>query len=277
MRNLFSIALAIGAVFSANTSFAVDNTNTIEAKVQKSPVGISYSGIYDGGQLSNPLNAQSPTGTDAMGGAQRLRNVVYIGYRATDELSFGPRIEFHYKLTQGQSMSLQDFAVKAEKSNLIKTSNFNLWADLRAYLPTTDASKAFGIVTGIRSTQIASYNLPGTRWSLSTMSYLWANTFNTHSVVDGEYRGNLEYYIAPSIQYQLNSKLAFVWTYEMGGKNKLGESIAYMIPDVSDLQTGISYDFSGNFNLSPFVEIYPSQNITINNAKLGMYITAKLI
>jgi hypothetical protein len=96
-------------------------------------------------------------------------------------------------------------------------------------------------------------------------------------VVKGSYRGNIDWYFAPSLTYQLNSKLAFVWTYEMWGNTQKGESLFTSNVGAPDFQTGVSYDITENFNLSPFIEIYPTQTVDAGHAKIGMYITAKLI
>lgn len=281
MRKHLIVALAMGAVISS-VAFADDeetsSTTTVEAKVKKTPISVMYGGIYSGGSLGNPLAAESPSGIAEMAFAQLVNNVVFASYKVSDDFIIGPRFEFNYQLTEGQNISLLDFAIRAMRTNLIQAGDFNLAADVRMYLPTTQASQNFGILAGLRTTQYASYRFSGTRWKLSTASFIWANFFNSHNVLaSGAYRGNLDWYFAPTLTYQLNPKLAFVWTYEMWGNTQKGESIFTSNIGAPDLQTGVSYDFTDNFNLSPFIEIYPTQAVDIKHAKIGMYITAKLI
>jgi hypothetical protein len=278
MRKNLLIALAMGVAI-LSVALADDeetsSTATVEAKA-KSQFSVLYGGIYQGGQLSNPGSADSPSGTAEDSGApQYVNNVVFARFHANENLVIGPRFEFDYQLTKGQNITLADFAIRAMQSNLIKTSNFDLSSDLRLYLPTTQASQNHGIIAGLRTTHYANYRVA--RWTLSAAGYLWANFFNAQNTVGTAYRGNLNWYVAPGINYQLNPKLAFMFLYEMGGRNNLGKSIFDQTSLSPDFQAGVSYDFSENFNLTPFVQIFPAESVDMKHAMIGMYITAKLI
>ncbi len=288
------VALAFAGAALADNTTATSTANSSEVTGGlKEKIALSYWGQFKGPAVNN-MSSVSPTVDGEQNPDHRflIDSTVSGRYKLSPNLVLGPDFRFKIKASREQDAALSDpwFTVQANK--VVNRSGLNLDVNLRTYAPLTDASQQNNMVTAFRTNQILSYEVPGTRLTVGTYSYLRydffssANAHNMDNTLSPE--GTLSarpdelfIYVAPNATYQLSSKVqATLWwdfvqahkKYGAGGliSNDSAES------NDQDIQPGINWDITPNVSFNPYLNIYPS-NPTLSATSIQAILSAKLL
>jgi hypothetical protein len=169
---------------------------------------------------------------------------------------------------------------------LVSHGDFNMLGDLRVYLPTAKYQQTNGEVFGIQTRVVPSYVIPNSRWTLAAIFYhQW--TFHSDKVDEVDpYAKNAfdsEIYAGPNVSYQLTPTLAFTALYEFDAVQLANTPVGTYISDThsfngyTDFEPGLSWDVTPNVNISPFLNMYPGSNMSLDTTSINVWFSFKLI
>ncbi len=156
--------------------------------------------------------------------------------------------------------------------------NYSLGTQLRVYMGVTDASRAAGMITNLRWYQFQSLEFPGSRWSLSMVTYIRPYIWSA-SVAKN--RKSMEIYAGPQVNYQVNENLRGWLLFEYTGEqinnagfftlrspNDLGNRGPY-----TDLELGASWNISQKLSLTPYIDMKTSDRVALDTTTINANIT----
>lgn len=226
---------------------------------------------YYGPSLGNmTVNTPKVDGSDDPKSPQALDSTLFLGYKLSDTLTVGLAEEFFYKPFVSE-VNFTDPFIKLAKKDLIKEGHFSIAADLRGYIPLTQKSIDSELIAGIRSTQFTTYEIPDTKWSIGSYSFLRFNAYTA----DGT--GNdLIAYFGPHIDYQITPTISASLLYEMATHHKYNTSLTSFEEEApDDIEPSLSWDITPSFTIAPYLNLFPS-NLSIASTTINMIFVAKL-
>ncbi len=216
---------------------------------------------YGNLQLSNEISGMTVETPDA----QKLEsnNKVTIAYR-TGKWRLGPVIQFKSAMTGAKltdHFDILDPYLRAANVSLFNNGNTNLFADLRYYVPATQAAQDKGLIGSVRTTQVLSYTVPNSRVTalLIGIGRVWG--FHTESVADDS--KYVQLMAMPGVAYQLTPSIALSGYYGAFGNLKEsagGKSAAWSYDDLIDL--GVEFSVGNFLTINPYVEFTPYAGIS---------------
>lgn len=145
---------------------------------------------------------------------------------------------------------------------------------MRLYAPVTSYSM---MNTAVRFTQVASYSIPKTRWSVGSFSY---ERFNQIKPAGDNTLENFDYDWSVFASYQMLPKLAAtLWSDVLQGTYCAPGSGATPVgwdSTTMDVNLGVGWDVTPKVNLNPQITFYPG-TVTLDRTTIGMVISAKML
>lgn len=234
---------------------------------------LSYFNIFYGPALKNTTSYQAtPTGEVDTDRPILFKNFLTAGYHLTDDLTVSATGQWVHQPVRGQELSLRDPYAKIAHSSVFSSHGVTLSGDIRAHFPVTMFSRESDLRAAFQSFQALSWDPEGSSWSLAGFfSERW-NFFGSQGVGnDGDF------YFAPYLAYQLRPSLALTVMYEVMASHVLYDDAWRFTQEGTDLEPGVSWDITPNFNLSPYLHFFPGGRISWETTSIGMLLSWKLI
>jgi hypothetical protein len=237
-----------------------------------SKLDLVYLGIFDGPSVTHPSPyVPSPTGEPDTDSPVHLTNYVFAGYRLSERYTVGTLITSNLFPYEKPFLKLYDPALRISDRHFISSGDFNVFADVRLFLPATEASRNSHLVAGIQSFQMSSYHLSGTRWSFFAYSSIRYNFFTQNG------SGNdLIIYFAPTIGYDLSSKVSANLFFGATASHTFKSHFTHLNLDEFYMGPGISWDITPNLSFSPALSISPT-NPSLKSTSVFGFIVARLL
>ena len=234
-------------------------------------LALSYFGIFNGPSLTSI--DEHKVGSDGKpDGFQNFDSQITLGYRPSKNIVTGAAINFLAFPVHGEGFTLKDPFLKVSNSKFVDLGAFNVVVDLRAYLPVSTSSQKKNMLTGLRSTQITTYDVPGTRLTVAAYTFARYNFYSGTSAGDAT---DFSFDISPFFNYKLSQKVsATLWTDIVQLNHARGASWGSMQNDPMDVQPGVNFDITEKISLNPFINFLP-QNLSLDSSSIGLVINAK--
>ncbi len=279
MKKLGGVILLASAVMSLSAS-AETNTSTSSAQSIASDILSKTTSttviILGGPSVDNPASLRAPDDS-----VMTLDTVLSAGYKITPEITAGVFGEVVLQPFLQRDYTFSDPAVKLSHSKLISSGTFNLATDLRVYPGLLGSTRNKDQYFAWRTTQNMNYEIPGTRLTVGSVSYIRQYVMGPQGAAvgsSGKPSTDFLGYWGPNVNYQLTPKVALTALYELYPVHKLGggfglASISQGYP--MDFEPGVSIDVTDTFNVSPFLNIYPT-DAKLANTTVNVTVVAKL-
>jgi hypothetical protein len=265
------------------------DANALSGNQELSKWSVRFDSIYFGASVSDPGGLNSPSDTSQDGGqADRvfIRNQPALGYFITPDLLVGAVTRVDLFPTHQVDYGFEDSYLRLQAPKLVNRGDFNMLGDFRVYLPTAQYQQNNGEVFGIQTRVVPSYVIPNSRWTLAMVLYhQW--TFHSSKVDEVDaYAKNAydsEIYAGPNVSYQLTPTLAFTALYEFDAVQLANTPVGTYISDThssngyTDFEPGLSWDVTPNVNISPFLNMYPGSNMSLDTTSINVWFSFKLI
>lgn len=289
----------LGGLLATTSALAATTPTSVQTVAPSAwdKVVATYIIQFNGGPLTNPfpdyLVDEYGQTTDT-----QINSIhsVGVGYKIAPAITVGATGNF---VLQGDEQGRPDFTsldpyLKATHAKLITAENLNVFADLRFYLPVTVPSQKADLFTGIRSTQILNYDIPDTKFSVGTVTFVRWNVYGNLAPVPtpavpesapGEGDGqkavagafDMEGYLGPNINYQITPAVGVNLLYEMDGRHRLSNDLDVWESGGTDLSPSVSWDITPRFNFNPYLTVNTGGKVALESTTVGFYFTSKLL
>jgi hypothetical protein len=231
-------------------------------------------GTYYGAAPANfNMNTPNENTTTA---AQNLDNAIIGGYRIDQDTYIGGMMEFDYRPVGGSDATMMDPAIRFGKDNWIKTGPWQLYADLRAYLPVSTASQNAKQDVQLRSFQNLTYEVKGTRWTLgaygSLRYYVYSDpdTLNPQTdLLSFSPKQRVRAYVGPNVNYQVSPSLSIFVLGEAEGVQNTGNSFWNWNDNGMDIEPGVMWNITPKLMINPFINVYPTSPNVAKTTYIG--------
>jgi hypothetical protein len=250
---------------------------------------LRFDSIYFGASVSDPGGLNSPSDTEQDGGqADRvfIRNMPSIGYYLNPNLLVGAVTRVDLFPTHQVDYGFEDSYLRLQSPKLINNGAFNMVGDLRVYLPTAAYQQANGEVFGIQTRIVPSYVVPNSRFTLAmVLFHQWTDHSDKVDTVDSYAKNawDSEVYLGPNISYQMTPTLALTALYEFDAVQLANTPMGTYVSNTTsgngytDFEPGLSWDVTPNVNISPFLNMYPGSNLSLDTTSINVWFSFKLI
>lgn len=241
----------------------------------KSPgdIALYYNGLFYGPAIENPTSFQpSPRGEPDPDRPLLLKNYMTAGYYFTESIHVSGTAHWTYQPVLGHEVDWGDPFVRFAHNNLLTGDKYNLYADFRILFPVTMPSRLTDQLTSIQSFQVFNYMVGSTNLTLGTVTALKANIFGDQGIGD-----DLELYFGPNLSYAVTPAFAFTLLYEMGTSHTLYAEPFEFKNDGTDLQPGFSWDVTQRVNVSPYLNLFIGDQLSLGSTSFGMTMTVGLL
>jgi hypothetical protein len=250
---------------------------------------LRFDSIYFGASVSDPGGLNSPSDTLQDGGqADRvfIRNMPSIGYYINPDLLVGAVTRVDLFPTHQVDYGFEDSYVRLQAPKLVSYGAFNMVGDFRVYLPTAAYQQTNGEVFGIQTRIVPSYVVPNSRFTLAMVLYhQWTSHSDKVDNVDAYAKNawDSEIYAGPNISYQMTPTLALTALYEFDAVQLANTPFGTYISNTTslngytDFEPGVSWDVTPNVNISPFLNMYPGSNLSLDTTSINVWFSFKLI
>jgi hypothetical protein len=260
----------------------------------KKVLEVTYFGDYRGGSAGQYGTGVQPTvgGNPDDTSPQGIENFITTGYKFAPNWMVGVTTHFFYNtqdsvgpalpsgnnqnINSGMEMLNPMFVLT--KTKLIDNGNFKLKGYLYAQVPLSQydyiSVPGRDMATAIQPTANMTYDIPGTRWTLGTYSYI-TGYIPTSSTPSG--LRTYKFYAAPYVNYQMTATVAAtLWVDLLQITRAQGTPfIDGMSNYTADVEPGINWDvIPGALSLNPMLNIYPG-HATLASTSFQMVVVGK--
>lgn len=237
-------------------------------------VTLGYLGIYYGPGIGQPDIYQPDVATGDLDTTSPLtaEHAFGLGYKITpnDTLSINQWINTPIR----GSIAAYDPYLRWNRSKVFSAGNYSMGADLRAYIPLSTKSINKKLITGFRSTQSHSLEIPGSRWSAG------GNSFVRYDFRSSDGSGSdFSFDLNPSINYKINDIITASFSFDYCAGHKFGTDWSFSnFSQAYPMNFGVGVDWTINskFTLSPGLAIYPD-NVSLSTTQLIVVAVASLL
>jgi hypothetical protein len=250
---------------------------------------VRFDSIYFGASVNDPGGLNSPSDTNQDGGQGDrvfIRNQPALGYFINPNLLVGAVARIDVFPTHQVDYGFEDSYLRLQAPKLINHGNFNMVGDLRVYLPTAAYQQANGEIFGIQTRVVPSWIIPNSRFTLAAIIYhQWTNHSSKVDSVDSYAKNafDSEFYFGPNVSYQLTPTVALTALYEFDAVQLANTPFGTYVSDThsfngyTDFEPGVSWDVTPNVNISPFLNMYPGSNMSLDTTSINVWFSFKLI
>ena len=216
-------------------------------------------------------------GTDGQGNPiyDGTSTFVYVSaaYQLTPGFRPGFAIPFNVLPAASDALQFKPIYFGILDMKILEEGNFSFHADLRIYTPLGDIAQAQDVRSGIRTTQTMIYRVPGSNWTLGSVTYFRVWMYGPKGT---GYRNDVEIYFSPFADYRISKTFyATLWTdvlqlgLQHGGKGGFSN-----LP--VDLQPGVRWEVTPSFSLNPYLNFIPAR-LRLDTVNVGLIVNAKLL
>ena len=228
--------------------------------------GLNYFFIFYGPSVGRPSIYQPLSdGAPDMDRPILFKNFATLSYTLSRDVAVSGTAFWYYQPVLGQNISMRDPYLRISHDHLFQSGPLNLYADLRVHFGVSGFSRNNDQLTGIQTFQILSFDVPNTRLQLSTLASARLNIYGSQG-----FGPDVELYLGPGISYQATENFELTLLYEMGMSHFYGDPSERFYSDGTALEPGFRWQITPNFMLNPYVNLYPSDNLSLNGSSFGM-------
>jgi hypothetical protein len=238
-------------------------------------VVLRFDAIFHGPGFGSDDNRVNPSPYGLVEGSPvYFENVATAGYRLSPSYTLTANVPFDWRYAGSEKETiLNDAYLRLKAAKLIQAGEFTLDADLRAYIPTSEASrnnKAFG---NVRSTQYFTWQPAGSRFSAGTYSYVRGYAWND----DAAGKKSLRAYLGPHINYQILPNLSAELLYEMVAHTKTGGSAFNWYHEDTDLEPSLAWDVTDKITIIPYLDIKTGGRVAWDTTSMNIWFVANVL
>ncbi|OFZ74046.1 MAG: hypothetical protein A3K03_13110 [Bdellovibrionales bacterium RIFOXYD1_FULL_44_7] len=265
-----ALVLATSAAYAASTS--TTSTETVAPSLVNK-LKASYSATLYGSAVSNPLNSLQPdsaTGSLDTTSPIMMKNKIGVGYKFTDDIALMP-VLYWKNFAREQGFVLQNPYLKLSHNKLYNRGNFNLYGEVTVDAPLSEKAQNTGLITNVSPTLISSFDIPSSRFTLSTCAGMGANLYQSGRSAENKL---LTFYVGPQVDYRIRSNMTTFVLYEMNAKQ-----VAYkgLSNDGTDLEIGLNWDITPKVNLMPLLDFKTGNRVATDTTTFITALTLKLL
>jgi hypothetical protein len=294
--------MAIAAVSSlvSATAFAQQATQTTTTTAKKSTlqeiqdrVNLSYTALFYGPSVGNPLNDKSPTETSIDGGDMlKIRNIISTAYVFENGWNIGPVIDFDWIAVHEHGVNWRNPFLKFQMPGLLRAQTpvgeLSFTPDARLIAPVSQAAQGRSLLFGVASKQNLNWSIGNSPFSLSLTTYMQYNqysmgpdgTFATSGT--GNFAGNqdgggsfLNYFGILGVNYQAASWAGVFAALELDGA--LTRKNFALVDDGIFVDIGASFNPIAEISITPFIEVRPKNPNLIDGTSMHLDLTFNLL
>lgn len=265
------------------------NANAVGGNSEISKWSLRFDSVYFGASVSDPGGLNQPNDISVDGGDGLrvfIRNVPQLGYYINPNLLIGAVARVDIFPTHQVDYGWEDSFVRIQAPKLIDRGAFNMVGDLRAYFPTSNWQQNNGENVSIQTRVVPSWVIPNSRFTLAMVLYhQWTSHSSKVDQVDAYAKNawDSEIYAGPNISYQMTPTLALTALYEVDAVQLANTPFGTYISDTrsgngyTDFEPGLSWDVTPNINISPFLNMYPGSDFSLDTTSINVWFSFKLI
>lgn len=245
------------------------------------PMSVTLFSWYQGpgiGQISNPYQPNE-YGVPVTAFPQYFDNALIVLRSLDDNAAWFVGGAFTGGITPilGQGFTLEDPYLKITNKKLIHQGGFNLSVDFRWYLPLSSLTHNSDIVGKVRSTQVTTYDIPGTKFTFVSFTSMYFQTFG--SSVDPTAFASQDFvgFAQEGFSYQAWDKLALWTAYEMDTHHNLDTGAFSWNNDGTYLYLGVDWQVTQRFEFQPFLSVRPGGKVCADSTEIEAYISYKFL
>jgi hypothetical protein len=241
----------------------------------KRVTALSYYGVYYGPSVSR-MDSLVPNEYGQTGKTnQFFLNYLTLGVHATDDVSPGIVVMSTYSPVRGQGLTLIDPYLKITDTRMIHTAAFNLYSELRYFVPVTKASHNADLLGKLGTFQAVTYQIAHTPLTVGAWAKFYWDLYGS----DAHAGKNFEAYFRPDLFYQISPKLQAALYYEMFANHFMNS--AWQEWDTSglatDVQAGVMWTVAPGVILNPYLQFATGGKVTTDSTALGAQIFATVL
>ena len=262
-----------GATITAGESTYTEELAESENTSIANHLTLNYFGIFFGPSLQSPTSYQP----DGYGIPDKDRPIVFrnflnLGYNLTDELAVGGTFYWTWQPVLGHQGLVQDPFLKVSHNSIFRFGDLNLYGDLRVHFPASQWSRDNNMQFGVQSVQALTYSVGSTNLLLGLVASVRADSYG-----DRSFGNDMEFYLAPNVNYQITQTLAFTLLYEFFANKGEGLQSYGFRGYGSDIEPGLAWDATPQLTLNPYLHLPVSGSVSLNSTSFGMMINYALI
>jgi hypothetical protein len=245
--------------------------------------------IYYGASLNHMSAVDTPNDSSSDGGGSNrvyIRNYPNMAYGIAPNLILGAVGRFDYDPLQQQDYKWKDSYVHLFSPQWIGRGNVSVTADFRVYAPLAAASRRTGEIVGLQTRFVPSYQVPGSRFTFGLILYQQFTARDGRSDTINAFTANAttsELYAGPNVSYQLSPTVALTCLYEMDAVRLTGDPFFHYISDThsnngyTDLEPALHWNVTSNIDLTPFLNLYPGSNFSLDTTSFNLWLALKVL
>ncbi|MGZ6371698.1 MAG: hypothetical protein ACXWPM_13150, partial [Bdellovibrionota bacterium] len=258
MKSKYAYIAAALALISSASAMADGAQGVSEAPASsfRDKIAVTYFGVLYGPGFNGISQPDLYTGAPNQCGQMILENLFFAIYNITPDLTIAPVLHFYLNTaaggtTPGATLAgaqnaatgkaygaaggtfvLDDPFVELSHAHLYQNGGFNLVGQFRVYAPISSSmNNQFG---AIRTNQIVSYDVPGTKLSLGSYSFVKAIGYT-----NGGTGNDVIIHVAPNATYQFHPKVAAtLWVDAIELAHKVGTTGMTFVNSDMDIEPG---------------------------------------
>jgi len=167
---------------------------------------------------------------------------------------------------------LHDPYLRIALNSIAHTENFNLYADARLHLPVSTVSQDADRKSGFQFFQVSTYQVPDSRLAFGLYTSERINFYGPKG-----YGPDMALYLGPNLAYTVSPSVALICLYEMGASHQYGDESWALGNDGTDLEPGVSIDLTPRLNVSPYLNLYTGNRVSLQSTAIGMTLAWKML
>jgi hypothetical protein len=293
---MIALAGTMGAAMADGTSGSTTATTQATAPSLMDRLSASYTGVYFGASISDPLANYQPdenTGklnADPEGHANRngfMKNTFDVGYKVNDQIKIRPTLYFGTREYANEAFTLRDPYLRIQHASLFSAGKLNVTGDLRLGVGVSENSLAANKHGYVHMRSNISYDV-SPRLTASMLGYveqaIYGSTsgarINAHTGKSSAGKGNAtDFYAGPQLEYRLSPTMTVSMLYEMTASRSRTAGLTEITSEgyVTDLEPGLNWDITPKVSFSPFLNLTTGNRIAADTTTLGAVLSLKLL
>lgn len=280
--NLTSAVLIValmssGSAFAARVKTQKVQTNSAQVSTTTAPqFEKSFTSYYwtemNGPSLGNfGGNRSDAYGKENVADPIFLDNELYLNYKVSEQIQFGPELRFLYMPSDEAQATLIDPRVGIWGFNLIQDGRYTLsWVTLRTTVPVTESSRDAKILATPNLVATQKLHLGG-RWDLKLYSsFKW-----TIYSQDSEATTDFNIYLWPYVDYHASDVVTLRGKFLTGMFHQRGAKPADFDPEGSTaFQTQVIWQVAKDFSFEPYLRFNTGGSLAPGATTTGFEVNA---
>lgn len=226
----------------------------------------SYFAIFDGPSVTDPMLVYQPSADGAPDPNRPvlLRNFFTLGYEINPDVSANVAASMGWTPEDSTQLAMRDPYFRLAHNSIFSTENFNFYGDVRLHFPITLSSRVQDMLAGFQTFHMSTYAIPDSRLTAGLYTSARFNVFGAQG-----FGNDLELYLGPNFTYTASRKVALTLLLELFYAHDFQNPQFQIVNTSTELEPGLSWDVSDQFNVSPFLNIPLKEGPSLEATSFG--------